>query len=207
GAIIYRGAFPTQRTFTENKRHLFEESNPYLSKLLIEFAETGKLPKPEDKTPFDRQILKSPTLRQSVIYGLRVFGRIFKQKLQSSIFKKQNRWSVGYYTGPWQDADLRKCTQIKNPTGHFYADPFIITQSGRTICFVEDYNYDTRLGCISAIEILNKKRYQILGPVIEEPYHMSFPYLFTYKNELYMIPETYQKKAIQLFKCIEFPMK
>ena len=36
---------------------------------------------------------------------------------------------------------------------------------------------------------------------------MSFPYIFRYKDELYMVPETSKAKSIRLYKCIDFPTK
>ena len=36
---------------------------------------------------------------------------------------------------------------------------------------------------------------------------MSFPYLFDYQQELYMLPETGESNSIRLYKCVEFPLK
>ena len=36
---------------------------------------------------------------------------------------------------------------------------------------------------------------------------MSFPFLFEYQQELYMMPETRESNSIRLYKCIEFPLK
>ena len=36
---------------------------------------------------------------------------------------------------------------------------------------------------------------------------MSFPYIFKFENEILMCPETFEKKEIRLYKCVEFPKK
>jgi hypothetical protein len=131
----------------------------------------------------------------------------FNFALDKFLWKKDERWSVAFIKASWKDASLRKGIQIKNPPNHFYADPFVITKNKRTICYVEDYCYIKKKGYISAIEIFDDKNYTILGSVIEESFHMSFPFLFEYNNSLYMVPETHESNTIRLYKCIEYPLK
>jgi hypothetical protein len=72
---------------------------------------------------------------------------------------------------------------------------------------VEDFSYPKERGCISAVEIFDGSQYKILGPVLEESFHLSFPYLFEYQQNLYMIPESSEVSAIRVYKCAEFPLK
>ena len=57
------------------------------------------------------------------------------------------------------------------------------------------------------MEIFEDGHYEILGEVIREPFHLSFPYLFEYEDELYMIPESSAANSIRLYKCTDFPMQ
>jgi len=41
--------------------------------------------------------------------------------------------------------------------------------------------------------------------VLDEPFHLSYPCVFKWKNEYYMIPETSQTKSIRLYKANNFP--
>ena len=75
---------------------------------------------------------------------------------------------------------------IKNPVNRFYADPFVWCENDLNICFVEDYDYRTLKGKISAIE-LTKDGYSEIGTVIEEEFHMSYPYLFKTEKNFQMI--------------------
>ena len=207
GRILLRGNVPTRRSYTENLIHLFEESYPFLTRLLLDYARTGRLPAVETGAPYGGQVLVGPTFAQSISYAARtkwLFIKFFTQRL---ILKHYKRWGVAYVPGNWTSAILRRGTRIQNPPGRYFADPFIASRDGRTVCFVEDFSFSNKRGRISAVEILDDKRCQIHGPVIEEPFHMSFPYLLEYKNELYMIPETGQANAIRLYKCVEFPLK
>jgi len=43
--------------------------------------------------------------------------------------------------------------------------------------------------------------------VLEAPYHLSYPFIFGFEDDLYMIPESYDNHTIELYKCTEFPGK
>ena len=53
----------------------------------------------------------------------------------------------------------------------------------------------------------SKGNYSNPTRILEKDYHMSYPFLFEHKNELYMIPETSKNKTIDLYKCVDFPEK
>ena len=43
--------------------------------------------------------------------------------------------------------------------------------------------------------------------MLEENFHLSYPFLFHHEKELYMCPETHEAKDIRLYKCVDFPLK
>lgn len=43
--------------------------------------------------------------------------------------------------------------------------------------------------------------------VLREPFHLSFPYVFRWQGDYYMVPETYQANAVRLYKAVEFPTR
>jgi hypothetical protein len=73
-------------------------------------------------------------------------------------------------------------------------------------CFVEDFDYKINKGYISVYK-LSKKNSERVGVAIEEPFHMSYPFIFEYESKLYMCPETAEKKEIRLYECESFPLK
>lgn len=207
GAVIFRGSIPTRRSYTENIVDLYNESNPYLAKTILQYAASNHLPAAEEKFPYSGPLWSTPSVIQSIIYLFRTFFLFSSLVIERLILRKDNRWGVAFIGGSWENANLHKGIEIKNPPNHFLADPFVITKNDRTICFVEDYCYKQKRALIAAIEIIDQKQYKLLGPVIEESFHMSFPYLFEYENELYMVPETSEANSIRLYKCIEYPLK
>ena len=204
---IFKGEIQTQRSYTENMVYLFSNSTPYLTKIILDYASANRLPSTKERVPSTEPTSTIPTFSQLVYYILKTTTIISSIIINRFIFKKERRWSVAFLNSPWRDANLRDGIEIKNPSNRFFADPFVITRDNRTICFVEDYYYNKSRACISAVEIKDDNSYTILGTIIDEPFHMSFPFIFEYKDELYMTPETCEADSIRLYKCIEFPMR
>jgi len=128
-------------------------------------------------------------------------------KLSRKIQGKAYRWGVAYqFSDNWNDVSLRHSKRIPNPKNRFLADPFVVKRDSAHVCFVEDYDYSTRKGSISAYRI-SPSGYEGLGVVLTEKFHLSYPFIFNYENELYMCPETHQKREIRIYKCREFPHK
>jgi hypothetical protein len=118
----------------------------------------------------------------------------------------EERWSVSFIHTGWQNAVFWRSKLIPNPSGRFLADPFLHVSEGKTYCFMEDYTYRRRKGHISVYELRKDDAIEI-GPCLTEPFHLSFPYLFRYRNELYMCPEAACSEQIRVYKCAEFPLK
>lgn len=93
------------------------------------------------------------------------------------------------------------------PKDRFWADPHVICREGRYYIFIEEFVFETRKGHISVIIMDKNGGYQEPVKVIEMPYHMSYPFIFESDGSLYMIPETFENRTIQLFRCTQFPYK
>ncbi len=85
----------------------------------------------------------------------------------------------------------------------WYADPFPFLHKGKHYIFVEAYNIwhshaDIAVYCI---EDNNEKP----KTIIKEPFHMSYPNVFRWEDEIYMLPETHEAKQLRLYRCVNFP--
>ena len=70
-------------------------------------------------------------------------------------------------------------------------------EKNNTICFVEEKKLSEQNGFITAIKLINNK-YKVLGKVLSEDFHLSYPYVFKDGANIFMCPETSQKKEIRL---------
>jgi hypothetical protein len=91
------------------------------------------------------------------------------------------------------------------PIDHFWADPFPIQFEGRYYIFFEDFGNDIGKACISVIEVDEERI--INGPteVLKLDCHLSYPFVFEWQGEYYMIPETGDKNVVELYRSSSFP--
>ena len=101
--------------------------------------------------------------------------------------------------------NLREVRWIQSPRGHFYADPFVIEHQGKPWVFFEDLPYSTDKGIIVCAEINRDATLSPAVPVLELPYHLSYPCIFRDGGELYMVPESVADGTVQLYRCKRFP--
>ena len=94
---------------------------------------------------------------------------------------------------------------IYPPKGHFYADPFLFNYNNENYVFFEDWDYNK--GNIVCAKINNNNELENLQTCLDLDIHLSFPFVFKYNNNIYMIPETGSRNRIELYECISFPNK
>ncbi len=98
-----------------------------------------------------------------------------------------------------------KFIKLNPPAGVFWADPFIVYRDNKYYLFIEEYVYQTEKGHISVLELDSNGVLLTSEIIIKQPYHMSYPFIFEWEKEYYMVPETMQNKTIGLYRCKKFP--
>ncbi|MCX5774190.1 MAG: hypothetical protein NTX05_06235 [Fusobacteria bacterium] len=101
--------------------------------------------------------------------------------------------------------ELEKFTKLIPPKDRFWADPFIIRESDKIYVFVEEYLYKLKKGYISVLELDSEFHLIKNTKIIENPYHMSYPFVFLVGGMYYMIPETAENNSVDLYRCNNFP--
>ena len=43
--------------------------------------------------------------------------------------------------------------------------------------------------------------------MLAEPFHLSYPYVFAWRGEYYMVPECHAAGAVRLYRAAEFPTR
>lgn len=97
--------------------------------------------------------------------------------------------------------------KLKPAKDRFWADPFVVSADDRYYVFVEEFMYGKNRGHISVLELDRQGKLVKSSPVIEHPYHMSYPHVFQFEGSYYMIPETCENHTIDLYRSTEFPFK
>jgi hypothetical protein len=125
-------------------------------------------------------------------------------------------WSISIYTGE-SPFSLKPAPGIVNPIltrervndvpAKFVADPFMLLSGGVWYMFFEVLNRDSKKGEIALATSPDGLNWTYRQIVLVEPFHLSYPYVFEWANDYYMIPETFQPETVRLYKAVDFPNK
>jgi hypothetical protein len=94
---------------------------------------------------------------------------------------------------------------LSDDGSRFYADPFPLQFRDRLTLFVEDFEHRTAKGIISAVSFNAHGPVGRPEPVFELPYHLSYPFVFVWDDQAWMIPESTAAGSIDLFRSTNFP--
>lgn len=123
------------------------------------------------------------------------------------------RWSVGYgFTNNILQApkinpdNIIPYSFIDSITGNsdnYLADPFFIKEKDSFYLFVEQKGFEN--ADIALFTSADGEKYNYKGIVLDEAFHVSYPQVFKYEDEFYMLPETKQAENLILYKARNFP--
>ena len=201
---VLEGSLLTQSSFLLNQAYITHKALYYLRSYLDKVARGEQHTWKHLKGSASEQA-KQPGVIALTLYVAKRIARNIQEKMKARKGTDQ-QWNVAFHQSNWNPNLLKQGIPFGINADQFFADPFVITKNGRNYCFVEEYDFKTALGHISVFELTQNKAIP-LGPVFKEPFHLSFPYLFEYQNELYMCPETSGANEIRIYKCTEFPLK
>ena len=132
-----------------------------------------------------------------------VFDKLF-HRLQKNIITKPD-FSIYYLNSNNTEVDFLKKRKLKGNKNSFLADPFLYKHNNKVYCFFEEYDKDISKGHISVAEYQNSE-FIYIGKVLNENHHLSYPYIFSDNNEIYMVPESSECNQINLYKAVKFPL-
>ena len=204
GNVLFKGYFETKLFYYQNKQSIYKKSAKFIEIVLLNIME-NKIIKFENKL-FYNKILKDPNFIELLKYIFLTYSNIVF-KIFEKILSKKILWDVAYKKSKLNESKMDQFNVIKNTDkDRFIADPFLFEKNKNNYLFVEDFSFKKNKGVISCYELKNKNSV-FLGKVLEEKFHLSFPFIFEYDNQIYMCPETFQKKEIRLYQSTDFPKK
>ncbi len=123
-------------------------------------------------------------------------------------------FALGLYRGA-SPLDLVPAPEVANPfltyrdvtdvPAIFVADPFMIREGGLWYLFFEVLNEITYKGEIAVAVSADARSWQYRGLVLVEDWNVSYPYVFRWQGEFYMVPEMYQQNCVRLYRARSFP--
>jgi hypothetical protein len=155
-------------------------------------------------------LYRKPNLKFVCLYLFKFYKQIVERILYRFIQlitnKKKNCWALYFSKGVFMESQLFNKKEIVLPKQEFWADPFLLEHSGDLYAFFENYEYSKKKGKISCAKIIDNNFVDIVD-ALNLPYHLSYPQVIKDGDNIFMIPETSDKKRLEVYKCVQFPTK
>lgn len=121
-------------------------------------------------------------------------------------------WRVGIVPAPIELLDAVRLAALKDRivwlpeagAWRYFADPFGLIRAQTLHVFVEAFDYRTKHAIIERHDFeLPGLRWLGARPVLERPFHLSYPYVFEHDGQMYMLPESAKANEIALYRAVD----
>jgi hypothetical protein len=209
GIVIHRSWTRTSDKFSVqgNRNNLYWKSSTFVMRKLKQLSEVGSV-ESEDANlyrPYYNRLYKMPTNSQLLPKLFKLSLTYAATKLAHSFFFDQ--WSLAYRFRTTADDPNNSFYRFKYlipPKDRFWADPFPVKWRGKYFVFFEEFLYLEDKAHISVLE-LSKSGSTDPTVVLKLDYHLSYPFVFSWNDRYFMIPETASNLNIELYSCESFP--
>ena len=96
---------------------------------------------------------------------------------------------------------------VQDCNATFVADPFLNHVGARWQLFFEVFDRDQNKGSIALAESLDGFHWDYRRVVLDEPFHLSYPQVFSHGGSQFMIPESRQGGGVRLYQADEYPTR
>lgn len=213
GKILVKSYSTTDPTLVKrNCNNYYMKTLSFLPRKLKELHDLGEnkfLEKVEEENKnikfYSNRLYTKPTNGEFFRLECSNLGRVIRRRLENTYSFEQ--WGLLFDIKKEISKSMWRYKKIIPPKDRFWADPHIIARDGKYFIFIEEYIYEKSKGNIALIIMDKGGNYEYAGKILEKEYHLSYPHIFEFENNFYMIPETESNNDIELYKCVDFPKK
>lgn len=134
-----------------------------------------------------------------------------KRTIIERLFWSPNFFTIAVRKRKAQEAPIWKRKYFKSDyvlpamRDYWVADPMLAEYNGKTYMFYEAAHKNK--GRIEVVELYDNGTTSQPIVALEREYHLSYPFVFEYCDDWYMIPESCAIHEVQLLKATHFPEK
>jgi hypothetical protein len=135
--------------------------------------------------------------------------------LTTIFFPNYGTWSIGIYSGNSPLTIHSGYKNVINPiitaknisdiASRGVADPFLLYDKNIFYLFFEIVTQDHDIGAIGVATSNDGITWKYEQKILEEKFHLSYPYVFKDGEKYYMIPESNAANGIRLYSATTFP--
>lgn len=203
--LIYSSSTMTHPiSITKSQNFSFSKNHCILKRKIIQLCTTNSTSINNCNSTFSNQINVNKSLNNPIKLIYYVVKKWYNHLFRLRKYQKNSKWSLIFSFDNKLTPD-GSFTHIVN--NEFWADPMIVSFNNDYQIFFEEYDYIRKKGHISTITLFANGTISDTSIVLDKPYHLSYPYIFYYQTNYYMIPESSANGTIDLYKAELFPLK
>ena len=211
GELLASHSGPTDPSwaFTETADRLAAMAAPILSRSLLDALECPGRFREQAEPPemSSSESIRAPSTFEAARFVAARSAHSLRVRMQGHT-RQHKRWFVAlrrkdkaanepFHTGGFME--------MGKPPGSGYADPFLIEREGRHWLFVEELPPGASKGRLTCFEILDTRHLGEACVILDEPFHLAYPCVFTHRNDCYLLPDSAANKTVSLYRAIQFP--
>ena len=194
--------------FTINQPVISKAAAAALQRGLTRAAARETLPDSGEEIELGATPARWPSSLETLNFVCRKLARSVKLRVEGR--NKSTRWLVGVRpvsgrANLWNLREGAPFVEVEAPPGHYYADPFVVEHEARHWLFVEDWIDSRNRAVLTCLELRDDGSTGEPVVVLDKPYHLSYPHVFSQGGDFFMIPETFEDSTVQLYRATRFP--
>jgi folate-dependent phosphoribosylglycinamide formyltransferase PurN len=140
---------------------------------------------------------------------LNYFGRNISRQLHSFLYNGQWQLFYCFRKDGSAERDVKAMKKLLPPKDRIWADPFVVKDKNVYHLFFEEKLNKKDEAHVSLLRFNENGKQLDEKPqvVLQEPHHLSYPFVFAYDDKYWMIPEAAASCKITLYVAEDFPFK
>lgn len=183
-----------------NRRRAIAKGMGMVRRALLRLAQDG--------APGRRREATAPIFEPPVASASTRFTTLLQRTVSRSAVKllSRDQWGIALALGDGICLDPARATLIQPPADRFWADPMVWPAAdGGWWVFVEEVIYREGKGTLKAMRVHLDGSWDAPVPVMERPWHLSYPFVFEWNERLWMVPESGANRSVELYRCAGLP--
>lgn len=206
---LYVSVAPTdRRSVSRSQNHVYWRISAALARMIqmLWNDPDAFLERFEAAAPFEGAQRPSPAPGnlEMVRASTRLVRRYVSDKVMNTLYREQ--WALAYQHGVDNRPVMGTLQTLIPPMDRYWADPFPIQLGNHYYLFHEEVPFATGKGSI-VVTVVDDQGHTVAPPipVLEEDYHLSYPFVFQWDGDFFMTPETASRHRVELYRCVDFP--
>jgi len=206
---LYVSVAPTnRRSVSRSQNHVYWKISAALARNIQILWEDPDAFLERLKAAASFDVTRNPSLAPGNLEMLRagtlLLRRYVADKWTSTLYREQ--WALAYRHGTGDRLPSGTIHQLIPPMDRFWADPFPIQVGNDYYIFHEELLFSTGKGSIVLTVVDDKGRCDRPIPILETDYHLSYPFVFQWDGDFFMMPETASRRRVEVYRCVDFPV-